>query len=151
MANLYGPTSIRYPDGRPASGEDVEVRTQGGSLAVLWANAAETIPLPNPIILDELGNLAFYTEPGFYNIVVNGAPLPIQVLGEGGAGGEHYIHRQDTPSSTWTVEHNLGIPRLPLVTLDSAPGELCWVEYNIVNPNTMTLVFDNAVTGNAYL
>lgn len=69
----------------------------------------------------------------------------------GGPSSGTYTHRQATAAATWTVTHNLGRPRLPLVELDSAPGELVWAEYSIINANSLTLVFDSPVTGYAYL
>ena len=66
-------------------------------------------------------------------------------------GGQDYEYDQDFPvaASTWVIEHNLG--RFPSVTtVDSAGSEITGaVTYD--NENKITVVFNSATSGNAYL
>ena len=66
-------------------------------------------------------------------------------------GGQDYEYDQDFPvaASTWEINHNLG--RFPsITTVDSAGSEITGaVTYN--NENKITVVFNSATSGNAYL
>ena len=66
-------------------------------------------------------------------------------------GGQDYEYDEDFPvaASTWVIEHNLG--RFPSVTtVDSAGSEITGaVTYD--NENKITVVFNSATSGNAYL
>lgn len=66
-------------------------------------------------------------------------------------GGEGFEYDQDFPNplSTWVIQHNLG--RFPsITTVDSAGSEITGaVTYN--NENKITVVFNSATSGNAYL
>lgn len=82
MKILYGPEPFTYPDGGSASGVTVHVYAQGTTTHIpLYANAAGTVPLANPLTTDGGGLLAFYSDPGFYDLSANGALVTIQVVG----------------------------------------------------------------------
>jgi hypothetical protein len=60
-----------------------------------------------------------------------------------------YVHSQNTPSTSWVIEHNLGF--FPNVTVvDSGETQ---VEGNVVynNINSVTIDFSTAFAGKAYL
>lgn len=60
-----------------------------------------------------------------------------------------YIFNQATPSSVWTINHNLnGYPALTV--FDSANSE-CVGTINYVDTNNLTLTFSTAFSGTAYL
>ena len=66
-------------------------------------------------------------------------------------GGQDYEYNEEIPvaASTWEINHNLG--RFPsITTVDSAGSEITGaVTYN--NENKITVVFNSATSGNAYL
>lgn len=62
---------------------------------------------------------------------------------------ESYVHEQNTASSTWYIEHNLG--RYPAVTVADSDGTMVMgdIEYN--NENTVTIKFTAPFGGKAFL
>jgi hypothetical protein len=82
----YVSEPFTYPGGAPASDVLAKVYRAGTLLlATLYYDALET-RAPNPMRTDVTGTLDFYAEPGFYDIVINGATFPIEVTGNGGPG-----------------------------------------------------------------
>lgn len=69
----------------------------------------------------------------------------------GGSGGGHYTHTQSVAAATWTVSHNLNAVRDPAVVLDSEPDRIVYPDVTVVDLNTISISFDSAVTGKAYL
>lgn len=71
------------------------------------------------------------------------------VQGPSGAGGARYIHTQSSPSSTWTINHNLGYN--PSITLLSTGG--VEIEAGIIhsNLNQVLVSFVIPMTGTANL
>lgn len=72
------------------------------------------------------------------------------VVAPGGSGGVSvYLHTQSSPSSTWTINHNLGV-RPSTELFNSSNDE---IEGSVSNPsNTQTIVsFETAVSGFARL
>ncbi len=65
------------------------------------------------------------------------------------SGDKNYVHDQASPSASWTITHNLN--KNPSVSVvDSAATQiLCEVEYD--SDNQVTLFFDAATSGKAYL
>lgn len=65
------------------------------------------------------------------------------------AADKHYEHRQNTPSRTWTIQHNLN--KKPSVTvLDSANSEVIG-EVIYIDDNNLELHFSAQFSGIAYL
>jgi hypothetical protein len=60
-----------------------------------------------------------------------------------------YKHEQVTPSSTWTIEHNLGIyPIVDAWTVDNGTlQKILAAEVNYVSPNVCELVFTDPIAG----
>lgn len=84
--------------------------------------------------------------------LIPGPPGPQGPPGPPGAPGDApqaYVHNQDTPSSVWWVEHDLGYhPNVQ--SFDSAGSE--WEgEVNHIDNNTLTITFTSAFGGVAYL
>jgi len=59
-----------------------------------------------------------------------------------------YTHDQSTPSSTWTVTHNLG-RKCSIIVVDSADSVVNG-KITYVNDNTITVNFNAAFSGYAY-
>jgi hypothetical protein len=60
-----------------------------------------------------------------------------------------YVHNQATPSSTWTINHNLG--GQPNATVIDSAGNVVEGEITYPSANTMVLSFSGAFSGTAYL
>lgn len=63
--------------------------------------------------------------------------------------GNGYIHTQVTPSTTWIINHNLGIE--PNVTIFDTLGELSIGEIQHINTNILMLTFSQPLAGQAIL
>lgn len=72
--------------------------------------------------------------------------LPAQLL-TASASDEPYIHHQTTPSSIWTVVHNLG--HLADITIIDGTGEQVVGQISHDNNNQSTLTFSQPITGTA--
>jgi hypothetical protein len=63
-------------------------------------------------------------------------------------GDKNYVHEQSSPSTTWTVNHNL-YKRVAVSVVDSA-GTLIICDVRYVSDSQVVLTFDAATSGNAY-
>lgn len=71
------------------------------------------------------------------------------VLSQAGSSDKHYIFTQATPSSTWTIEHNLG--KCPAVTIVDSSGDEVVGDCRHTDINNLVLSFSGAFSGIAYL
>jgi hypothetical protein len=60
-----------------------------------------------------------------------------------------FAHTQQTPSSSWTILHNLNFN--PNVTVVDSAGTNVEGEVRYTNPNQLVVVFSSAFSGYAYL
>lgn len=60
-----------------------------------------------------------------------------------------YVFTQGTPSTTWTIVHNLGV--FPSVTVVDSAGSVQIGDVLYVSANEITLTFSAAFAGKAYL
>ena len=65
------------------------------------------------------------------------------------AGGDTYVHSQDTPLTTWSITHNLG--KRPSVTVVDSGNTVVFGEVNYVDDNNVTVTFSAGFSGKAYL
>lgn len=94
------------------------------------------------VVVDEPQNIVI-VQPVTPNIVIQ-TPGP-----QGTAAQVFYVHTQATPSSTWTINHNLnGHPTA--VVLDSA-GTQCEGTFSYPSTNQMVIEFTAQFTGTAYI
>lgn len=71
-------------------------------------------------------------------------------IGEGGdPSAASYIHVQDTPSDTWTINHNLG--RRPSVTIVDSADSVVFGNVKYESDDLITVTFSAATAGKAYL
>lgn len=60
-----------------------------------------------------------------------------------------YTHDQSTPSTLWSITHNLG--KRPSVTVVDTAGKVWIGVVQFVSDNVLTVSFNNAFSGKAYL
>lgn len=60
----------------------------------------------------------------------------------------NYTHFQDSPSSKWTIIHNLN--KCPSVTVVSSAGDAVFADVKYIDNNTVELNFSAAFGGRAY-
>jgi hypothetical protein len=60
-----------------------------------------------------------------------------------------YEHMQGAASNSWTITHNLGF--MPNVTVIDSAGNIVEGEIAYTNTNSLTVSFQSAFSGNAYL
>lgn len=65
----------------------------------------------------------------------------------GGAGAPSYLHQQATPSTNWTVNHNLGFR--PSVTPLSVGGVVMLANVIHTSANQAVITFDQPTSGQA--
>lgn len=81
---------------------------------------------------------------------INGETL----LGSGdielaGVGDKFYTHNQLAANDTWSIEHNLG--KFPAVTVVDSGGSIVVGEIDYIDENNLTITFQGAFGGKAYL
>lgn len=87
-------------------------------------------------------------EPIIPNVVIT-APGPQGPTGTFSVGDVSFTYTQATASSFWTINHNLGFNPTAVI-LDSA-GTNCEGEFGYPTVNQMTITFNAAFAGTAYL
>ena len=60
-----------------------------------------------------------------------------------------YVHTQNSPSTTWTITHNLHF--IPGITVVDSGGTVVEGSYNYPNSSTVVLTFSAEFSGKAYL
>lgn len=66
-----------------------------------------------------------------------------------GGSDAYFVFDQDTPSTLWLVDHQLG--KNPSVTVVDSAGTLVEGGVDYVDTNTLTISFGYAFSGHAYL
>lgn len=65
-------------------------------------------------------------------------------------GGDlHYVYTQASPSSDWTIQHNLG--KYPSITVEDSAGSDVIGDWEYVDVNNVILHFAGGFSGKAYL
>jgi hypothetical protein len=77
------------------------------------------------------------------------APGPQGPAGQFSPGDVAYTHTQNSPSATWTINHNLGFNPVAVV-LDSG-GTQCEGAISYPTVNQMVITFTGAFSGVAYI
>jgi hypothetical protein len=69
--------------------------------------------------------------------------------GPPGPAGSSYTHNQGSPSTVWSINHNLGM--FPNITVIDSAGSVVEGEERYLDPNNVVLTFSGAFSGTAYL
>lgn len=67
--------------------------------------------------------------------------------GPAGAGDKNYVHTQVLPSTTWTINHNLG--KYPAVTFRDSGGSNIMMGYQHISVNQVVATANSSVSGSA--
>ena len=67
----------------------------------------------------------------------------------GSGGDKNFVFTQATPSSTWTVTHNLG--KFPSVSVVNSSKAIVYGNVNYINTNELTITFSAPFSGQAFL
>lgn len=86
----------------------------------------------------------------FY-VDVNASKLckKVDVLTDREIGDKHYVYKQLTPASVWTIYHSLN--KYPSVTVVDSAGSIVIGEINYVSITEINITFAGAFSGIAYL
>lgn len=101
------------------------------------------------------GSSASVTNIGSASAAIFDFVLPRGEQGPQGIPGEvqfadlSYVHTQNTPSTTWTINH--GLQFVPNITVVDSAGTVVEGSYDYPNANTVVLSFSGAFSGKAYL
>lgn len=82
-------------------------------------------------------------------LVTQSSPLYVSIQDEHIQYDTNYEYTQTTPSSTWTVNHNLG--KYCSVTVVDPNNDVIFGEVHYNTPNQIVLTFTAAFSGKAYL
>lgn len=157
-ASYWGPEAILYStNGDPARKVPMAVRDAiTHNLVALYADADRVEVLDNPVLTDTYGNLAFYIDPGTYDVNMVGSTFTFRIVipavGSGGGGSGTFEFVQAIPQSVWTVSHNLGY-RPPSVSLFSLDYSQQYDGFAVqhVNTNQLLISMDLPTAGRALM
>lgn len=117
---LFGPERLQFSSGGPAVRTQVYIYLPATTnKAILYADPDGLTTAANPVWTDDLGELTFFADMGNYDLVSNGARIPIQVTVPATSGGitqadldrvTHFHWTQTSPSILWSIPHTLGYP-----------------------------------------
>lgn len=101
-------------------------------------------------------------EPNFYDIsltlvnssggLVDGQDYFISLLGNtsgGGGGDKNFVYNQASPALVWNIVHNLD--KFPSVSVVDSAGTTVFGNVQYLNVNELTVTFNGAFSGKAYL
>lgn len=93
-------------------------------------------------------NINTTTQVASSTIKVEQGSTSVSIKGVQG-GDAHFTHTQSTPSTTWSIEHNLG-KKASVTVVDSADS-VVYGDIEYTDLNNLTITFNGAFSGKAYL
>jgi len=142
-----------YPSGALAIAVQARVFSRHvNALASIYADAAGTIPLPNPITTDGAGMLTFYATIGDYWIHIGGTSFRIAMDADGVTDqiwAETYQHDQTAPAAVWNVTHDIGL--FPSVDVIDSTNTVVYADVQHISANQLTITFQSPTIGTAFL
>ena len=83
------------------------------------------------------------------SVVHDGHTANVIIAGGGGGSGESYNFTQSTPSTTWTITHNLGTENIIVYTYSATNDAMEYDDITFTDSNTCVVTFSGAVSGRA--
>lgn len=145
--------SYWYPDGSLASGVEYHVFPRTSNVhAVLFADQAGTVPLPNPGTTDANGLISFFVENGDHWLFIRGQAF--YVIVDLDPNLTHvwpatFQWEQTTPDDVWMINH--GLSTKPAVTVLDPADQLIEGDVQYTDDNSLTITFGAPISGTAYL
>jgi len=84
-----------------------------------------------------------------YGSLTAGEDYFISLLSYAGKGDLHFTYVQGVPSTSWSIQHNLG--KFPSITVIDSAGTVVTGQYTYNDINNVTLTFSAPFAGTAYL
>lgn len=81
--------------------------------------------------------------------LINDEDYFISLLSYAGTGDLHFTYVQGVPSTSWSIQHNLG--KFPSITVIDSAGTVVTGQYTYNDINNVTLTFSAPFAGTAYL
>lgn len=150
MASQFGPERLEYTTGGPIANQPISVRLRGSlAMAELFSDEAETASAENPVFTDGSGDLVFFAEAGYYDLVFGGVEKPIIVGSPGGSEARSYTHFQAVAAAEWIVNHGLSFRPAGVQVIESTGDPLqAAIDYL---GDIVRITFDAPTSGVAYL
>ena len=101
----------------------------GGGLTEVWSGPSEPVPQDDYLVW-----------------IDTDAP---DVSGGGGGGDLHFVYTQLSPSTSWSVAHNLG--KFPSVEVIDSGSSVIIPDVSYIDANNVAISFASATSGKAYL
>lgn len=120
--------------------------------APLFADAAGTIPLPNPVMTGPGGAVSLWVENGDYWGFINGQAFYLIIDLDPNlthVWPSTFRWDQAAPATTWVINH--GLTTKPAVTVLDPNDEILFGEVVYQDDDTLSITFGTPVTGTAYL
>lgn len=104
------------------------------TITVQDQNGISTIVVPNPTDI---------------SVISIGEQGPAGIDGIDGSSGARYVHTQSSPSTSWTITHNLAA--FPSVTVVNSAEDVVYGDINYISNNVVSATFTAAFSGKAYV
>jgi len=105
--------------------------------AANWASNNPILAQGEPALETDTGRLKFGDGSTVYNSLTYFAQ------------DKNFVFNQAVAAVSWVISHNLG--KLPAVQVFDSAGTPLKGEVNHIDTNNLTILYNNAVSGNAYL
>lgn len=142
-----------YPSGALASNVQARIfQRHTNTLASIFADAAGTTPLPNPLTTTAGGVLTFYASMGDYWIHIGRSSFQVAMDDDGVIDqiwASMYVHQQAAPSAVWNINHSLGV--FPSVDVLDSSDTVVYADVQHMSISSLTVTFASPTTGRALL
>lgn len=150
MPSQFGPERLEYTTGGPIANQPIFVRLRGSlALAELFSDASGVASADNPVETDINGDLVFFADAGYYDLVFGGVEKPITVGSPGGSEARAYTHFQPVAVTPWIIAHGLSFRPAGVRVIEST-GDPLEAAIDYVG-DTVRITFDAPTSGVAYL
>jgi hypothetical protein len=152
---LYGPEEVQFANGGPARQVAIYVYLPGTKVkAQLYSDKAGIYTGGNPVYTDDRGQLIFYAQIGVYDLYYREGDFtfPVEITGENTVDINEYVHLQNTASTDWIIEHNLGSrPTVIVEESPDIPDDITYPAIRHLSLNVVELRWGYATSGRATL
>lgn len=132
----------------------VEEKLLPPAFLALQMGGMKLIPGPQGTSITGVELVSGEHTPGGYDVYrinySDGSSSTFEVYnGEDGKGASSYVHTQLVASAEWTISHNMG--KYPSVSIVDSGDNIVMGDVRYIDENTVTVRFNGAFSGTAYL